>query len=430
MAIATVVEHPSSARRKNPRTGSGKVGFDAGPVDTRQPNREEVAARTVLDGIVLPQGFEKYAATMIRETKGAEYKPVMKVVTATLAVAHWEQATMHEYFLCAGHSFRSSRLRGWRQWVNFLGERMITLEQWRKHEQPERLYCEFLTWMDEPARKITENVKKEATPAVQDLFDALGMNLKLLDHSFVKAIRRNVNASVRQAPKDTTIWSIGVFTQYVREGLDPQKQPWPDLMGLSAGVLMTLLPCRPVALIRMDLTKVRTRESDGALIVPAQEKTDLGRGVTEQVFQDSPEQWLSTRFYFDILSRRAQGKGVFDALYCSDRGMKYKRSDCIGKALKRLLERMGIKGFTGYSFRHSTIQALFDAGLEERQVNAYTGHSNNAHTAVNFYYHLNKMWAAQKIRSAPTDRVQLRDEVLEIIEREKAQVLKDDDLID
>jgi integrase len=110
--------------------------------------------------------------------------------------------------------------------------------------------------------------------------------------------------------------------------------------------------------------------------------------------------------------------------------MKYKRTDCIGKALKRLLERMGIEGYTGYSFRHSMIQALFDAGLDEKQVNAYTGHSNNAHTAVNFYYHLNRMWAAQKLRAAPTDRVQLRDEVLEIMNKERAQILEDDDVID
>jgi integrase len=110
--------------------------------------------------------------------------------------------------------------------------------------------------------------------------------------------------------------------------------------------------------------------------------------------------------------------------------VKYKRSDCIGKALKRLLERMGIKGYTGYSFRHSMIQALFDAGLDERQVNAYSGHSNNAHTAVNYYYHLNKMRAAQKIRAAPTDRVQMRVEVLEIIKRENAQILDEDDYVD
>jgi hypothetical protein len=84
-------------------------------------------------------------------------------------------------------------------------------------------------------------------------------------------------------------------------------------MGLSAAVLMTLIPCRPVALLRMNLAKARIRKSDGALIVPAQEKTDFGRGATELVIHDSPEQWLSPRFYYDILSRRAQEKGVFDA---------------------------------------------------------------------------------------------------------------------
>jgi hypothetical protein len=206
---------------------------------------------------------------MIRETKGEEYKHITRVVVAALAMAHWEHASMHKYFLSASPTFRASRLRGWRPWIIFLGERSITLNQWRGHEQPERLYCDFLTWMDEPGRNISESVKKEATRAIQDLYDALGMDVKLLDHSFIRTIRRNVNASVRHAPKDTTIWPIGLFTQHVREGPDPTKMPWPDLMGVSAGVLMTLLPCRPVALVRMDLSKVRTRESDGALIVPA-----------------------------------------------------------------------------------------------------------------------------------------------------------------
>jgi integrase len=188
---------------------------------------------------------------------------------------------------------------------------------------------------------------------------------------------------------------------------------WADLEGLAAAIFIVFLPCRPIALIRMDVLRARTRRSDGAIIVPAQEKTDSAKGRTEIVFRTASNPRLSTRFYYDILLRRAQSLGVFDALFCSDAGQTYKRSDSIGNALKRVLQKMAVEGFTGYSFRHAMIQALFDAGLNEMQVNAYTGHSNSSHTAVNWYYHLDKAWAGDKIRG--TDRVPLSQEAQRVI---------------
>jgi hypothetical protein len=165
----------------------------------------------------------------------------------------------------------------------------------------------------------------------------------------------------------------------------------------------------------MDASKARIRESDGALIVPAQEKTDFGRGLTEMVIRSEPEPRLSPRFHYDFLVDRSRQLGAMGALYCSTIGRVYKRSDVIGKALVRLLHRMGIYGFTGYSFRHSAIQELFDAGFDEKAVNSFTGHSNNAHTAITIYYRLNKMWAGRKLRAAPTDRAPLRVETLKAV---------------
>jgi hypothetical protein len=147
-------------------------------------------------------------------------------------------------------------------------------------------------------------------------------------------------------------------------------------MGLSAAVLIVFLPCRPVALTGLDAESERTRPLDGNLVVSAQEKTDFGGGKTELVIRSAPEDRLSPRYYYDLLRARAIRVGVTNALFCSEKGQVYKRSDSIGNALVRLLHRMGIKGFAGYSFRAATIQALFDAGLSEHEVNAYTGHSN------------------------------------------------------
>jgi integrase len=150
------------------------------------------------------------------------------------------------------------------------------------------------------------------------------------------------------------------------------------------------------------------------MIVPAQEKTDTVKSRTELVFRPSSNPRTSTRYFYDILSRRARRLGVRDALFCSERGATYKSSDSIRNALKYLLEHcMHVLGYTAYSFRHSMIQALFDAGLNEMQVNAYTGHSNRSHTAADYYYHLNKVWAGEKIRG--TDRIPLSVEAQRII---------------
>jgi hypothetical protein len=112
---------------------------------------------------------------------------------------------------------------------------------------------------------------------------------------------------------------------------------------------------------------------------------------------------------------------VANALFCSEKGKVYKPPDSIGNALVRLLRRMGIKGYAGYSFRTATIQALFDAGLSEHEVNAYTRHSNRSHTAVTFYYHLDRAWAGDMIRFAPTDRIPLREEARKAIHADEEQ---------
>jgi hypothetical protein len=186
---------------------------------------------------------------------------------------------------------------------------------------------------------------------------------------------------------------------YARKVKNPKKLPWPNLRGLAAAMFMVFVPCRPCAMVRMDTSKAWVRKTDGAIIVPAQEKTDYGKGVTELVFRKADEKRLSAAYFYEVLDERALSLGCENALFCSDKGIPYSSPDVIGKSLVQVLQDMGVPGYTGYSFRHSLIQALFDAGLDEKQVNAYTGHSNTAHTVINWYYHLDKQWAGQKIRT-------------------------------
>ena len=63
-----------------------------------------------------------------------------------------------------------------------------------------------------------------------------------------------------------------------------------------------------------------------------------------------------------------------------------------------LLGEAGIPSeYTAYSIRHALITALFEKGLKEVEVNAYTGHSNNTHTALTHYFHLDGKWVGSEL---------------------------------
>jgi hypothetical protein len=95
--------------------------------------------------------------------------------------------------------------------------------------------------------------------------------------------------------------------------------------------------------------------------------------------------------HINILIEGAQQRGVDDTLWCSDAGVPYTQPAAISRLLKVLLAEAGIDpSYSAYSMRHALITALFDGGMSEVEVNAYTGHSNKSHTAATNYLHVNK----------------------------------------
>ena len=76
------------------------------------------------------------------------------------------------------------------------------------------------------------------------------------------------------------------------------------------------------------------------------------------------------------------------------------------------------------SVRHAMINDLYGVGLEEKEVNAYTGHSNNHHTTLNFYYHLDKQWVGRKLAGRadqPVEISQLSEKVARSILSDEAE---------
>jgi hypothetical protein len=124
-----------------------------------EPLREETSARIVLDDVDLPADMRGYGERMMETTTGDAFKPIMRVWIAACAISKRKQTSMHKYFLDSNASFRQSRLRGWRAWVNFCGAARITLEMMRTHPMPEQLYEDFLVWMDVSANKFSPHTK-------------------------------------------------------------------------------------------------------------------------------------------------------------------------------------------------------------------------------------------------------------------------------
>jgi hypothetical protein len=52
-------------------------------------------------------------------------------------------------------------------------------------------------------------------------------------------------------------------------------------MARMAALFMIFIPCRPVAMIRMDCARARWAEVERVLVIPAKEKIDKWRSFTE-----------------------------------------------------------------------------------------------------------------------------------------------------
>jgi hypothetical protein len=151
-------------------------------------------------------------------------------------------------------------------------------------------------------------------------------------------------------------------------------------------------------MIRMDWSNMRRIEVGCVLTAPAKEKMDRSSGCIELVIRKIEIDALCLLPHALLLKQRAEGLGTNDSLFCSDDGKPYAQSAQLSRALKQLLVDAEIdRKYPAYLIRHALITALFDAGLNESQVDAYTGHSHNAHTAATSYFHLNTKWVGHAL---------------------------------
>jgi hypothetical protein len=132
--------------------------------------------------------------------------------------------------------------------------------------------------------------------------------------------------------------------------------------------------------------------------VQAKEKMDRGKGASTLLLRRGRIPNLCPVAVYVVLCKEAERNGLHDILWGSEKGIPYKQPSAISRHVKLLLLEAKIPAcYTTYSIRHALITALFAKGLSEPEVNAYTGHSNNAHPALTHYFHLDEKWAGKDL---------------------------------
>jgi integrase len=258
---------------------------------------------------------------------------------------------------------------------------------------PVMLIGEFMISMDKQG--VKEYRIREAKLAVLELFEFVQRDkfaglVASCTSGFLKMVSVTVSSKVRRAARYHDIWPLSVQLQHIQRGAPAERLDRTKLMGRAAALMMIFIPCRPVPMIRMDWSRMRWIEAGNVLVVPTKEKMDKGRGYTELVIRRIESEALCPLCHALLLKQRAEALGTNDSLFCSEDGKPYATLTQPSRLLKQLLDDVGIdRKYPAYSIRHALITALFDAGLNESQVNDYTGLSHNAHTAATSYFHLN-----------------------------------------
>jgi hypothetical protein len=131
--------------------------------------------------------------------------------------------------------------------------------------------------------------------------------------------------------------------------------------------------------------------------IKSREKTDFGRGCTEFLIRKLPEDALCPVTHLRLLLKGAIMLACYCALWCTAKGRPYSLPNPLLILLKQLLLEAGVPPmYKPYSIRHAWITALCSF-LREQDVNAYTGHSFNAHTVLKANYHQDKHWIGREL---------------------------------
>jgi hypothetical protein len=226
---------------------------------------------------------------------------------------------------------------------------------------------------------------------------------------------------------------LEVVIDFICKGKPTAELLWMELMMRAAVLFMIFIPCRAVGMWRMNAQHEKWASDGESVEIPVREKTDHGRGSSTLVICSSMVSNLCPLTCYKLLKEGARRRGVHSSLWCTEAGALYKQASVISRFLKKFLRLAGIPNeFAGHSIRHSLITWFFNHGWSEVQVNAYTGHSNNSHTALDHYFHLDEKWLGTELAKGtfcevpePAAKVIRDDNVALQAELQRAEDLED-----
>ena len=186
-----------------------------------------------------------------------------------------KEDVLHFWFARRQESARKARLHGWRLWYTYCVENDYTVDTMIDPDcNPVMMIADFMIAMDRLG--VKDYRIREARTAVQELFEFVQQPkyASLVASSLLKSISTALSSKVNRAAKYHDIWPLGVLLRYIRNGAPAEQLVWKDLMARSAALFMIFIPCRTIAMIRMDCARARWKKAERVLIVPAKEKMD------------------------------------------------------------------------------------------------------------------------------------------------------------
>jgi hypothetical protein len=293
---------------------------------------------------------------------------------------------------------RGARLNGWRLWHGFCLECSYTAEALSRNRNPVMVLCSFVLAMDEQG--VKEYRIKDAVTAVRNVFEFIRPDLidSMAKSAVLRTFLAGITAGIKHMARYKHIWDLRVMLDHIREGPPSTKLSGRRLLARLAAIMMMLVPCRPIGMLRMQVGEERWAADGSYVEVPTQDKMCRGRGALLLLLRKLEEANLCPLTVYRLVKERAASLGVFDTVWCSDNGKRFSNSSSITRLLRELMTEMDIsEEYTGYTFRHALITFLIGCGLSEVEVNAFTGHSNNSHTAFTNYFRLDQKWVGAKL---------------------------------
>ena len=206
-----------------------------------------------------------------------------------------------------------SKLHGWALWSGFCEREGTTAKELKEDPSPVTRITDFIC--DMHLEGASESWRREAMPAVHEIFGALGIIGKLSENAFIRAIARSCTTAVKRQSKYREIWDLGILLDYLRSEGPPDRLNWSDLMRRTAAIFMIFVPLRPAAMLRLDPTTEKASKVSESIEVQTCDKTDSRRARTYIAIRPLGDKRLCPLTHYRLLVQGAKERGLKDALW-------------------------------------------------------------------------------------------------------------------